>query len=247
MPERLPPRLEPGVGWTLRDMADWCGHGFEVVRDWRDKAGEGFPSPIGRRSNAFVFDPSEVRAWWADRELGDQRWPLQRIAAEHGVSESLVRSARRAGRLPEPDGVLRGRPWWSPATVQAWWSARDVPVNAWTLGQLLEHTGLSRRVVHNTLRLPEPDGHASGRGRRVRWWWPDTVRAWWTTEAPAWLTRSTWDVAAVARYVSRTVPVTLELVTAGDLPSPLADVPGPCAVAAGSGAGGVAGVPFAPS
>ncbi len=227
MPERLPPRLEPGVGWTLRDVATWCGHSLEVVRDWREQAGEGFPAPIGRRTNAFVFDAGEVRAWWAHRELGDQRWPLQRIASELGVSASLVRSARRTGRLAEPDGVLRGRQWWSAATVGAWWAARAFPADAWTLDQLLEHTGLPRRVVRTTLRPPKPDGHASGRSHRVRWWWPDTVRAWWAAEAPAWLARSTWDLAAVAHYVSRTEPVTLELVSAGDLPDPIANVPGP--------------------
>lgn len=53
-----------------------------MVRDWRDRATEGFPRPIGRCSNAFVYDPDQVQAWWAARELRDDRWTVQPVAAE---------------------------------------------------------------------------------------------------------------------------------------------------------------------
>lgn len=50
-------RVDPGVGWTLADVTQWCGRSADTARYWRDRRGEGFPAPIGRSSNAFTYDP----------------------------------------------------------------------------------------------------------------------------------------------------------------------------------------------
>lgn len=45
---------------------------------------------------------------------------VPQIAERIGRSVATIRSARRRGTLPEPDGFTGRTPWWRPETVEAW-------------------------------------------------------------------------------------------------------------------------------
>lgn len=169
--------------WTLREVAEAYRCHVSTARRWaRD---EDWPQPDGKVRNALTYPAEQVRAWLAQRDLGDDQWTMQHIASELRITESLIRGARKHSRFPPPDGHRGICPWWRPSTVGSWWTARQVPRGAWTLEQVAEHCGLTRSSLSQD-RLPAPDGTAV----TTRWWQPDTIRTWWAPHAAQQLERA---------------------------------------------------------
>lgn len=125
-------RQVPDGAWRPADVADHVGLK-------RPQKQSGFPPPDGVTGRARWWWPSTIREWWAphaerrraqvqtradaERRVSSEtadRWFSRDVAARTGLSYESVRTYRRLRKLPEPDGILNGRPWWRPTTIRAW-------------------------------------------------------------------------------------------------------------------------------
>lgn len=168
---------------TLREAAVIHGYRLATVRAWSIHDDD-WPPVLGQRRTlesrgapAYTYAAAQVAAWVArngSRSQPDDQWQLDRAAAETGFMVSTLRSHRRRGTFPHPDGYRRRSPWWTPATVREWATARQIPPGAWTAANATEFTG--RPAALRWVTAPPPDGiTAAG----VRWWHPRTVQSWW--------------------------------------------------------------------
>lgn len=73
--------------------------------------------------------PKDVKAWIAARGSTLRADPgvlfLRDLPALTGLAHDSVRRYRWAGRLPDPDGFHRGRPWWHRRTISEWDATRN--------------------------------------------------------------------------------------------------------------------------
>lgn len=104
----------------------------------------------------------------------DYRWSAGHVASQIGRSGSALKSLRKRGRFPSPDGHDGRSPWWHPETVKAWIATRQPPaeyISSRTAIARELHLSLSRLDGHE---LPQADGFHRGQG----WWLPRTLHAW---------------------------------------------------------------------
>ena len=101
-------------------------------------------------------------------------WPFNRVASEIDRSPEALKSLRKRGRFPAPDGRLGRAPWWHADTVQRWLASQQPPPGAVVGRQAAARTlgiSLAQLISHE---LPPGDGTHRGH----TWWRPDTLRDW---------------------------------------------------------------------
>lgn len=125
-------RQVPDGAWRIADIGDQIGVA-------RPQARLDLPPPDGLTGRVRWWWPNTIRTWWApqlarqleraqarvDAEkvaaaVSADRWFSRDVAVRTGLSYESVRTYRRLGKLPEPDGVVNGRPWWRPNTIRLW-------------------------------------------------------------------------------------------------------------------------------
>ena len=83
-----------------------------------------FPEPITHTPKP-LWEGQAITAWWrAHLRAAKQTWDTKTVAAKAGLSWDTVRTYRRIGRLPLPDGMDGVHPWWWPETIEAWIACR---------------------------------------------------------------------------------------------------------------------------
>ena len=127
-------RQVPARAWTLERVADYCGLSTRSLPQDR------LPNPDGVAVTTRWWNPETIRAWWAPhaaqhldrarrrteadrarvRALDPDVWFGRDVAIHTGLSYESVRTYRKLGKMPAPDGVEGNRPWWRPATIRAW-------------------------------------------------------------------------------------------------------------------------------
>lgn len=127
-------RSVPAGAWTLDQVAAHC----DLTRKSLPQAR--LPEPDGVAVTTRWWHPSTIRTWWApeaetradrqrrraEAEAARTRvpdpdvWFGRDVAIHTGLSYESVRTYRKVGRMPQPDGMDGNRPWWRPATIRAW-------------------------------------------------------------------------------------------------------------------------------
>lgn len=125
-------QLVPSDAWTIRQVAAYTGR--------RNPLNRHGPSPDGCAGRRRWWWPATIQTWWTSIQARLQtpptsayrppathpspsptRWFGRDVAAATGLSYDSVRTYRKIGRLPPPDGTTNsGRPWWYPPTIRAW-------------------------------------------------------------------------------------------------------------------------------
>ena len=131
-------RRLPVDAWTMTDIAAYTGRRNPLTRS-------DAPQPDGHAGRTRWWRPSTITTWWSPiaaeqavqaeqrqrstTAVPEARWFGRDVAAATGMSYDTVRTYRRLGKLPSPDGTTgaegRGRPWWRPETILSW----DRPLN----------------------------------------------------------------------------------------------------------------------
>ena len=126
-------RRLPVDAWTMTDIAAYTGRRNPLTRS-------GAPQPDGHTGRTRWWRPSTITTWWSPiaaeqavqaeqrqrstTAVPEARWFGRDVAAATGMSYETVRTYRRLGKLPSPDGTTgaggRGRPWWRPETILSW-------------------------------------------------------------------------------------------------------------------------------
>lgn len=127
-------RTVPAGVWLRRDVAAFLGR--TVAPPLRD-----LPPADGTSARGAWWRPDTIQAWHVEREqrradaaavrearrppkLGSGQLYGKDVAEATGLSWDTVRTYRRKGLLPEPDGWHRHRPWWSREAVACWDASR---------------------------------------------------------------------------------------------------------------------------
>lgn len=115
-------RLTRARHWTTEEISDRLNVSVEELA-----AIPGMPAPV--TAAPFRWEAREVRSWWRAwvRSLNENPDVLFSVDLPTltGLSYDTVRTYNSKGRLPAPDGRLRGRPWWRTSTVSQWLEYRD--------------------------------------------------------------------------------------------------------------------------
>lgn len=125
-------RQVPAGAWVLAQISEYVG-----LR--RPQGRPDFPPADGMAGTTRWWWSGTITAWWephAGRRVerlraradaqdgaaprGVDRWFGRDLAAHTGLSYEAVRTYRRLGKLPDPDGLQNQRPWRRPETIRAW-------------------------------------------------------------------------------------------------------------------------------
>ncbi len=127
-------RQVPAHAWMRDRVAEYCELNKRSLPQSR------LPSPDGVAVTTRWWNPKTIRTWWAPhaaqrlerarhraeaeqvrvRTVDPDVWFGRDVAIHTGLSYESVRTYRRLGKMPEPDGMVGNRPWWRPATIRAW-------------------------------------------------------------------------------------------------------------------------------
>ena len=125
-------RQVPDGAWVLAQVGENIGLRYPEKR-------HDFPPGDGMAVTTRWWWTTTITTWWepvaeqraeqrkariaaqeAAASRDANRWFGRDVAAHTGLSYESVRTYRRLGKLPDPDGMQNLRPWWSPETIRAW-------------------------------------------------------------------------------------------------------------------------------
>ncbi|CAI9411493.1 helix-turn-helix transcriptional regulator [Aestuariimicrobium sp. T2.26MG-19.2B] len=205
---------EETVWLTRSETAAALGVGVHALPGW---IAEGFlPLPTRRgRGAGHHWRLTDIAPALAARAAHVQsRLHISDVAARLGVSREALKSRRRRGTIPPPDGRDGEGSWWHSSTIDAHQADDQTPPDA-VMGlagaAAFLHVG---RSTINLAALPHPDGRRSG----VSWWLPQTLSPTRTLLHQPQL----WTLQEVSAHLR--VPVD-ELHAIPAMPAPVATLP----------------------
>lgn len=113
--------------------------------------------------------PDDVRQWLDTHE---PHLSLARVAEHIGATPHALKSRRRRGQFPPPDGHHGNRPWWTHATLHQWLANRTHGRTPWGTHHALTHTTMTPtdlEILRSHLGPPP--------------WKPTEVKTWWRSRA----------------------------------------------------------------